>query len=443
MTDETKPGKPPTLVPQEDGSFLIPEWGVRIRLKGLGDYKHNPDNPVVHDERNINTLLESVKRFGTLRSGFSSEGTILGGNNTQEALSDSDITRVVESETDGHVWLMHERPDLTEEQRRLAAYYDQQTAFLAKFRPLQVLQDRLSGAKLESLLSKREISDLERLALRQLEPGAEEPDTISDAEIQGLVEKWGVSFGTVWEIPSITVPGKRHRLVCGDATDPDTVERLMQGRKAQMAFTDPPYGVSYTGQTNSKQWKMLENDEEVNMYAASLPFFNSYTEPEAALYLCYASSKSLSVYTALRDAMYEQRALLIWNKQAATFGLPGQQYHQKHEPVAYCYKRGRTAYWFGPTNEVTVWDIPRATANRWHPTEKPVDLVTRTLRNSCPLEGIVLDLFMGSGTTMVAAEKMYRLAYGTEITPGYVAVTLERMWGLGCTPMCVDRIGEE
>jgi DNA modification methylase len=119
--------------------------------------------------------------------------------------------------------------------------------------------------------------------------------------------------------------------------------------------------------------------------------------------------------------------LLIWNKGQAQYGALSARYKQKHEPCLYCFKKGSTDRWFGPTTEVTVWDVNRASVNEFHPTQKPIDLACRAMRNSTQSGDLVLDLFLGSGSTMVAAQNLKRRCYALEISPDYCAVILQRM----------------
>jgi DNA modification methylase len=312
----------------------------------------------------------------------------------------------------------------------------QERLILATLDPIAALAEAESDA-LDALLKTVETESeavkalLERLAqdegLSLGEPVADPGAQVDKAA--ELQEKWRVETGELWEIGA-------HRLVCGDCTDGAVVERVMGGEKASFCFTDPPYGVKYTGGT--KKWAMLENDDEVNMYAASLPLIDRFTEDKATLYLAFADANARSVYNSLADNGFIQRALIIWNKNLAQFGAMGSQYKQKHEPIAYCFKKGEAPYWFGPSNEVTVWDIDRAMANEFHPTQKPVELVVRAMRNSAPPASIVLDPFLGSGTTAVACEQLHRRCFGIEIHPSYCAVTLERLSQMGLEPRRVE-----
>jgi len=246
-----------------------------------------------------------------------------------------------------------------------------------------------------------------------------------------------VTEDEVPEVPvdAITKPGDlwlvgEHRVLCGDSTKAEDVARLMNGEKADMVFTDPPYGVNYDGgHATDKRREKLKNDNSTLIYDDSVPNMFKHSKDEAALYLWFAATKSLQVLQVLQVLQannYEIRSWLIWNKNQAQFGAIGAQYKQKHEPCLYCYKKGKSPYWNGPNNEISVWDEKRSRINEFHPTQKPVELSGRALSNSCPASGLVLDLFLGSGATLIGAEQKNRKCYGMEISPNYCDVIVKR-----------------
>jgi DNA modification methylase len=153
-----------------------------------------------------------------------------------------------------------------------------------------------------------------------------------------------------------------------------------------------------------------------------------FSDDKAPLYLWHAGVKGIAAAAAAAAAAagYEIRCELVWNKNQAQFGALSAQYKQKHEPAYYCFKRGSAPRWFGPTNEVTVWDVDRASKNEFHPTQKPTELATRAMRNSSQPGHVVLDLFLGSGATLIAAEESNRRCFGLELSPAYCDVIVAR-----------------
>ena len=228
-------------------------------------------------------------------------------------------------------------------------------------------------------------------------------------------------LGDVWILGN-------HRLMCGDSTSIDAVEKLMDGQKADMVFTDPPYGVDYDGghAVKGKRREKLKNDATPEIYDGVMPVLYSVSKNGAATYLWFSDSKSAAVTAAVTAAGFEIRNTLIWNKNLAQFGAIGAQYKSKHEPFLYCFKKGFSPYWAGVNNEVSVWDIKRSSKNEFHPTQKPVELAERAFNNSSKSGDTILDLFGGSGSTLIAAEKTDRHARLMELNPIYCDVIVKR-----------------
>ena len=218
-----------------------------------------------------------------------------------------------------------------------------------------------------------------------------------------------------------------HRLLCGDSTKKEDVERLMGGEKADMVFTDPPYGVNYDGGRNNEKKRVdIQGDADTDLYGPCCKQAFAYSSKGSALYLWHAGTKAIAASTAVSAVGYEIRSVIIWHKLKAHYGAFAAQYMQKHELCYYCYKKNQTASWYGPTNEVTVWEIEQPHVNEFHPTQKPTALATRAIQNSSRQEQIVLDGFLGSGSTIIAAEKLNRRCYGMEIDQIYCDVIVKR-----------------
>jgi DNA modification methylase len=216
-----------------------------------------------------------------------------------------------------------------------------------------------------------------------------------------------------------------HRVLCGDSTKRENVAMLMSGDLAKLVVTDPPYGVDYQGGVFSKRDK-LAGDETADLYGPILKLAYEFSDAKAAVYLWHSDGKAVDVFAALDSAKYVRRITIIWNKNIAQFGALSAQYKQKHEPCHYLFKKGESPRWFGPTNETTVWDIDRNQTNEHHPTEKPIGIMGRPIQNSSEVTDIILDFFLGSGTTLIAAEQLGRKCYGMEISPQYCDVIVKR-----------------
>lgn len=251
-----------------------------------------------------------------------------------------------------------------------------------------------------------------------------------------------------------------HRLVCGDASEPGVLLDLFGDEVAECIWTDPPYGVEYVGKT--KEALRIQNDGADGLEALLTDVFTRalpVTRPGSAVYVAHADTERMTFEGALRRTGYLVRQNLIWVKNTIVMGRSDYHYKhepillaeagadddeqseqpedgeevRQHEPILYGFTpggKGRLGRggprWYGNNSQATVFDIPKPAANRDHPTMKPVELVTRALDNSLRPGGIVLDMFAGSGTTLVAAELHESRAYVTEIDPRYCDVICKR-----------------
>jgi DNA modification methylase len=223
-----------------------------------------------------------------------------------------------------------------------------------------------------------------------------------------------------------------HRLLCGDSTDSDSVAKLMNGEKADMVFTDPPYGVSYTGGHNEKKRKGIENDtlqggDLTNLFRDSLLNADLFSKDYSAFYIWYANGKAVETFSSFAELNLEVRAVICWYKVKSGLGAFMSQYIPNYEPCIYAFKKGKTCQWFGATDEKTVWELKKESRNDYHPTQKPVELPERAIKNSSKLSDIIYDCFLGSGSTMVAAHQLQRKCYGMELDPKYCQVIVDRM----------------
>ena len=237
-----------------------------------------------------------------------------------------------------------------------------------------------------------------------------------------------------------------HRLLCGDSTCSDTVAKLMNGEKADMVFTDPPYGVDYQGGHNEKKRKGIENDALQNNNLTDL-FYHSllnadlFTKDYAAFYIWYSNSKAVETFKSFDLLNLEIRNVLIWYKIKSGFGAFMAQYIQNYEPVIYAFKKGKSPQWFGASTEKTVWELKKDNKNEYHPTQKPIELPEKALTNSSKIGDCILDLFLGSGSTMVASHQLKRKCYGMELDPKYCQVIIDRMKKLDPS-LVIKRNGE-
>ena len=233
---------------------------------------------------------------------------------------------------------------------------------------------------------------------------------------------------------AITRPGDlwvlgEHRVLCGDATALADVERVLEGRLADMTFTDPPYNVDYANTPKDKlrgKHRPILNDNLGGGFEAFLldACTNVLAVTKGAVYVCMSSSELHTLQRAFITAGGKWSTFVIWAKQ--TFTLGRSDYQRQYEPILYGWLAGHDRYWCGARDQGDVWFFDKPVRNDLHPTMKPVALVERAIRNSSKSRDIVLDLFGGSGSTLIACEKTGRQARLIELDPKYVDVIILR-----------------
>jgi DNA modification methylase len=220
-----------------------------------------------------------------------------------------------------------------------------------------------------------------------------------------------------------------HRVLCGNATVLADVEKVLGGELADMAFTDPPYNVNYANSAKDKRKgknRPILNDALGEDFGAMLydACVNILMLTKGAVYICMSSSELDRLQKAFREAGGKWSTFVIWAKN--TFTLGRADYQRQYEPILYGWKDGTDHYWCGARDQGDVWFIDKPSKNDLHPTMKPVGLVERAIRNSSKSRDIVLDLFGGSGTTLIAAERSGRRGRLVELDPKYVDVIVQR-----------------
>lgn len=227
-------------------------------------------------------------------------------------------------------------------------------------------------------------------------------------------------LGDIWQLGE-------HRLMCGDSTDAGTVAILMNGKKADLLLTDPPYNVAYEGKT--KDALTIQNDKMgssqfkeflTDAFSAAVAVMTE----GGAFYIWFASREHCNFENALNEAGLQVRQELIWKKNTMVLGR--QDYQWKHEPCLYGWKDGAAHNWYSNRSQTTVLEFDRPQRSEDHPTMKPVELFAYQIQNSTKKSDIVLDLFGGSGTTIIACEQTGRIGYCMELDPKYCDVIIKR-----------------
>lgn len=239
-----------------------------------------------------------------------------------------------------------------------------------------------------------------------------------DFDVEAELQKPTVSrLGDVWLLG-------RHRLVCGDSTLPETYAKLMEGKRANLVVTDPPYNVDVE-ETAGKIKNDNMSDEDFYKFLFSM-FVNveQNMEQDASIYVFHADSKGLTFRQAFHDAGFYLSGCCIWKKNALVLGRS--PYQWQHEPCLFGWKVGGKHQWYSDRKQTTIWEYDRPKASKEHPTMKPVALMAYPIKNSCMSNCIVLDPFLGSGSTLIACEETNRICYGIELDEKFADVIVNR-----------------
>ena len=388
---------------------------MQIEKVKISQVKNNPNNPRVIKNDDFRKLVKSIKEAPwmlQLRSIIvNDDNIVLGGNQRLRACKEAGLKEVY----------IIKASSLTEEQQR---------EFIVK--------DNLSSGEWDwdALANEFDIEDLENwgldlpvdLAVQELE--AEEDDYEMPNEI-----KTDIVLGDLIEIGE-------HRLLCGDSTCSDTVAKLMNKEKADMVFTDPPYNVDFKGQELSNTTKdglevlhhkgaNAKHDKIKNDSMSDNDFINFMKQVLSNIllfnnggwYFSFCDLKLNLLLNPLKEMGFEWKSIIIWKKNQAT--LSGKDYKSRYEPIIYgC---PNNSFYGERYKQEDIWEFQRTLKNDLHPTMKPIPLIQNAINNSSKKGMVVLDLFLGSGSTMVAAHQLKRKCYGMELDEKYCQVIVDRM----------------
>ena len=365
------------------------------------------NNARTHSPEQINKLRGSLREFGFVSPVIiDKDYGILAGHGRVAA------ARAEGMENVPCVFVDH----LTEAQKKAYILADNRFALDAGWDEdmLRVEMEALQGMDFDISLTgfdETEIADL--LSLDDGE--AQEDDFDEDAALQA--EPF-VKTGDLWLL------GK-HRLLCADSTKPEDVKLLMDSKKANVCITDPPYSCNYTGGTGMKIMNDNLKGEEFYQFLLSA-FKNAYENlaDGAAIYIFHSDAEKVNFYNAVAAAGFHYSTTCIWVKQSLVLGRF--DYQMRHEPVIYAFKDTVKHKFYGDRKQTTVWEFDRPSKSKLHPTTKPLPLIAYPMKNSSLVNSIVLDLFGGSGSTLMAAEQMDRTAYLMELDPVYASAIVRR-----------------
>ena len=259
--------------------------------------------------------------------------------------------------------------------------------------------------------------DEELKALFSVADGGDVED--DDFDLTSALEKASfVERGDIWQVG-------RHRLMCGDATDEKDVDALMDGKVANLMLTDPPYGVSFKSSSGlTIKNDSMKNEEFYNFLLSAFNNMKDHMEEGAGAYCFHADTEGLNFRQAFIDAGFHLAGVCIWVKNSLVLGRS--DYQWQHEPVLYGFLQNGKHKWFSDRRQTTIWNFDKPKRNEDHPTSKPLDLLSYPIGNSTQGNAVVIDTFGGSGSTMMACEKMNRICYMMELDEKYASVILRR-----------------
>ncbi|MFZ9739572.1 MAG: DNA methyltransferase [Prochlorotrichaceae cyanobacterium] len=401
---------------------------VKLRVRSPESYTPNLFNTNQGQERGKAALDDSLQKSGFHRGiVVAKDDQVVNGNHAYQSASELGVVKSwIEIEVEGDVGVVTKRLDWETAQDPkaiVAAIADNRVSelnFSIDTEAFQQALDVLAEAGLElpdTLYTEAELNEtIAALGGDGDYQGLTDEDEIPDEE----QAETRVKRGEVWQLG-------RHRIMCGDSTCKADVERLMDGKKADMVFTDPPYGVNYEGGTGryeggeilSKTASKIDNDLTADIYKNINNILHSVLDC-GPVYVWFAYKFIQESYQSIKGM--DLRSVIVWYKINQGFGDMGSNYHAVSEFCFYAVK-GKS-FFSGENNEKNVWELTRPQNNKLHPTQKPTELAERAIQNHDAPK--VLDLFLGSGSTLIACEKTGRTCYGMELSEKYCDVILQR-----------------
>ena len=299
-----------------------------------------------------------------------------------------------------------------------------------KVKALNIALNKITGAWNEQLLAdlivdlqtanfNTDFTGFEAPEIEQLFSKVHNKDIKEDNfDVEAELQKPTMSqAGDVWILG-------RHRLVCGDSTLPETYTKLMDGKRANLVLTDPPYNVDVEETAGKIKNDNMSDEDFYKFLFAMFVNVEQNMERDASIYVFHADSKGLTFRQAFHDAGFYLSGCCIWKKNALVLGRS--PYQWQHEPCLFGWKVGGKHQWYSDRKQTTIWEYDRPKSSKEHPTMKPVALMAYPIQNSCMSNCIVLDPFLGSGSTLIACEETNRICYGIELDEKFVDVIVRR-----------------
>lgn len=365
-----------------------------IKISNLKEYENNPRL----NEKAVDAVANSIREFGfKVPIIIDTNNVIVAGHTRLKACIKLGIDEVPCIVADG----------LNDEQLKAFRLADNKTAELAEWD-----DEKLKG-------------ELELLTMDMIQFGFEDLEEVFDREVleDDFDENEELPVTPYAKQGDIFILGS-HRLMCGDSTNTDNVRALVGGVQMDMVFTDPPYNVDYEGSAGKIQNDKQEDTEFYDFLLKAFTNMFESTKKGGAIYVCHADTEGLNFRNAFKNAGFKLAECLIWVKNSLVLGR--QDYHWRHEPILYGWKEGAGHYFVDDRTQDTIWEYNKPKSNDLHPTMKPLELVGKAISNSSKKYQNILDLFGGSGSTLIASEQIQRNSYLMELDERFVDVIVKR-----------------
>lgn len=365
------------------------------------------NNARTHSPEQINKLRSSLREFGFINPVIiDKDYGIIAGHGRVIAAREEGIEKIP------CVFADH----LTEAQKKAYILADNRMALDAGW------DEELLRVEIEALQAEAfdvSLTGFDEKEITDLFKDTQEEVKDDDYDLTAALEKAAfVKKGDLWVVG-------RHRLLCGDATNAEDVDKLCNGKRVNLILTDPPYGVSFKSASGlTIRNDSMKNEEFYSFLLAAFKNMVSHLEPGGSAYVFHADTEGLNFRRAFIDAGLHLAGCCIWVKNSLVLGRS--DYQWQHEPVLYGFLKNGRHQWYSDRKQTTIWNFDKPKRNENHPTSKPLDLLGYPLKNSTQENAIVLDTFGGSGSTLMACELSNRICYTTELDEKYASVILRR-----------------
>ena len=374
-------------------------------VKDLLPADYNPRKDLKPGDPEYEKLKRSIEQFGYVEPVIWNEktGRVVGGHQRLKVLTDMGITEVdvvvVDMDTE-------KEKALNIALNKISGEWDTEKLAL-------VIAD-LQGTDFDVSLTGFDPEELEDLFRDDVKCGVKEDDFDVEAELKKPTFS---KAGDLWMLGE-------HRLFCGDSTKPETFDLLMNGKKANLVVTDPPYNVDYKGSAGKIKNDSMAEDQFEQFLLAAYQQMEAAMADDASIYVFHSDSHGLAFRKAFEEAGFYLSGCCIWKKQSLVLGRS--PYQWQHEPVLFGWKKKGKHQWYTGRKESTIWEFDKPKKNKEHPTMKPIALVSYPIMNSTMTGCLVLDPFGGSGSTLIACEQTGRICYTVELDEKFCDVIVRR-----------------